>query len=252
LPEQGRRNWAVNLNWLRHLLEELRIASADAYEIEYQISMTGRLYLETEALQTELEQNLEEEEMRRASEDWSSYRKTFRQRRAKARALIRQLQRVQEDEPTGADHASLLGQSARIGNGKLPELRLPQFSGEYLRCLTALGEDPFSGSFPVNEALLPVIKENFPLALQREWDFMKRKNSALTEEETLEGTDANKWKDANDGEVSKYKARLVAKRYSQRAEIDYLETFEPAVRYESARTLLAIAADEDLEILQFD
>ncbi|KRZ75307.1 hypothetical protein T10_12725 [Trichinella papuae] len=90
--------------------------------------MTELLYLKAEALQTELE----EEEMRRASEDWSKYWKTFRQRKAKARALIRQLQRVQEDEPKGADHASLPGQSARIGNGKLPELRLPQFSGEVL------------------------------------------------------------------------------------------------------------------------
>ncbi|KRZ66219.1 Retrovirus-related Pol polyprotein from transposon TNT 1-94 [Trichinella sp. T8] len=35
-------------------------------------------------------------------------------------------------------------------------------------------------------------------------------------------------------------------------EIDYFETFAPVVRYESVRTLLAIAADEDLEILQFD
>ncbi|KRY08291.1 SCAN domain-containing protein 3, partial [Trichinella patagoniensis] len=83
-------------------------------------------------LATEQEQNLKEEEMRRASEDWSKYRKTFRQRKVKARALIRQMQRVQEDQPTGADDASLAGKSARIGNGKLPELRLQQFSGEVL------------------------------------------------------------------------------------------------------------------------
>ncbi|KRY47224.1 Retrovirus-related Pol polyprotein from transposon TNT 1-94 [Trichinella britovi] len=85
----------------------------------------------------------------------------------------------------------------------------------------------------------------------------------LTEEEALEGANAEKWKEAmleeisalhmnntwiltdlpadrktiQYGEVSKYKARLVAKGY---------------IRYESVRTLLAIAADEDLEILQFD
>ncbi|XP_003370725.1 reverse transcriptase family protein [Trichinella spiralis] len=100
----------------------------------------------------------------------------------------------------------------------------------------------------------------------------------LTEEEALEGANAEKWKEAileeisalhmnntwiltdlpadrktvQYGEVSKYKARLVAKGYSQRAEIDYFETFAPVVLYESVRTLLAIAADEDLEILQFD
>ncbi|KRX22454.1 hypothetical protein T07_1109 [Trichinella nelsoni] len=42
------------------------------------------------------------------------------------------MQRVQEDQPTGADDASLAGKSARIGNGKVPELTLPQFSGEVL------------------------------------------------------------------------------------------------------------------------
>ncbi|KRZ11483.1 hypothetical protein T11_14617 [Trichinella zimbabwensis] len=94
--------------------------------------MTELLYLKAEALQTELEENLEEEEMRRASEDWSRYWKTFRQRKAKERALIRQLQLVQDGQSVGADHASLPGQSAHIGNGKLPELRLPQFSGEVL------------------------------------------------------------------------------------------------------------------------
>ncbi|KRX60719.1 Retrovirus-related Pol polyprotein from transposon TNT 1-94 [Trichinella sp. T6] len=100
----------------------------------------------------------------------------------------------------------------------------------------------------------------------------------LTEEEALEGANAEKWKEAmleeisalhmnnnwiltdlpadrktiQYGEVSKYKARLVAKWCSQRTEIDYFETFAPVVRYESVRTLLVIAADEDLEILQFD
>ncbi|KRY77901.1 hypothetical protein T4A_6420 [Trichinella pseudospiralis] len=39
-----------------------------------------------------------------------------------------------------------------------------------LRCLTALGKDPFSGFLPVSEAMIPVIKDKFPLALQREWD----------------------------------------------------------------------------------
>ena len=54
-----------------------------------------------------------------------------------------------------------------------------------------------------------------------------------------------------DGNV-RYKAKLVAKGFSQREGIDYFETFSPIVRYESIRILLAIAAKEDYEIYKFD
>lgn len=53
-------------------------------------------------------------------------------------------------------------------------------------------------------------------------------------------------------EQPRYKARLVAKGYSQHAGIDYSETFSPVVRYDSVRTVLALAAAEDFEIMQFD
>lgn len=53
-------------------------------------------------------------------------------------------------------------------------------------------------------------------------------------------------------EQPKYKARLVAKGYSQHAGIDYGETFSPVVRYDSVRTILALAAAENLEMVQFD
>lgn len=54
------------------------------------------------------------------------------------------------------------------------------------------------------------------------------------------------------GEVTRYRARLVAKGFSQREGIDYTETFAPVVRPESIRILLAIAAAKDLEIIKFD
>ena len=54
------------------------------------------------------------------------------------------------------------------------------------------------------------------------------------------------------GNVSKYKARLCARGFLQRPGIDYEDTFAHVVRYESLRILLAIAAQEDLDIVQFD
>lgn len=54
------------------------------------------------------------------------------------------------------------------------------------------------------------------------------------------------------GDVIRYKARLVARGYMQREGTDYTETFAPVVRYESVRTLLAMAAINQMKIGQFD
>jgi hypothetical protein len=54
------------------------------------------------------------------------------------------------------------------------------------------------------------------------------------------------------GLLDRYKARLVAQGFTQVAGDTYLETFSPTIRGESLRTLMAIAAYEDLEIRQID
>ena len=54
------------------------------------------------------------------------------------------------------------------------------------------------------------------------------------------------------GEVDRYKARLVAQGYCQTYEIDYEEVFSPVARYSSIRTLITLANAHDLEIQQMD
>ena len=49
-----------------------------------------------------------------------------------------------------------------------------------------------------------------------------------------------------------YKARYVAIGYSQIQGVDYTETFSPTARMETVRTLMQIAADEDLILHQMD
>jgi len=53
-------------------------------------------------------------------------------------------------------------------------------------------------------------------------------------------------------EAVKYKARLVAKGFSQKKGVDYEETYSPVVKHDSLRTVLAVAAAKDLEMVQLD
>ncbi|MGZ8925640.1 MAG: reverse transcriptase domain-containing protein, partial [Nitrososphaeraceae archaeon] len=52
--------------------------------------------------------------------------------------------------------------------------------------------------------------------------------------------------------IIKWKARLVAKGFQQIFGVDYNETFSPAVKIKSLKLLLAIAAQQNLEIKQLD
>jgi hypothetical protein len=57
---------------------------------------------------------------------------------------------------------------------------------------------------------------------------------------------SSKWlfkiKHAAHRSIEKYKARFVARSFSQKEGIDYEETFAPVARYTSIRTIIALAA----------
>jgi len=61
-----------------------------------------------------------------------------------------------------------------------------------------------------------------------------------------------KIKYAADDSVEKYKARFVAKGYSQKEGIDYEETFALVAKYTSIRTMISLAAERGWEIHQID
>ncbi|KMQ87021.1 integrase core domain protein [Lasius niger] len=66
----------------------------------------------------------------------------------------------------------------------------------------------------------------------------------------------NRWvlrvKTTADGTRGRFKAWLVAKGYTQKAGIDYDETFSPVARYDTVRAILSVSAAENLKLLQFD
>ena len=66
----------------------------------------------------------------------------------------------------------------------------------------------------------------------------------------------SKWiykiKHAADGSIEKYKARFVARGFSQKEGIDYEETFAPVARYTSIRAIMALAAKLGWKLHQMD
>ena len=56
----------------------------------------------------------------------------------------------------------------------------------------------------------------------------------------------------SDGTLERYKARLVARGYTQTYGIDYLETFAPVAKMNSIRILISLAVNLDWELHQYD
>ncbi|KAK0607717.1 hypothetical protein LWI29_019074 [Acer saccharum] len=99
----------------------------------------------------------------------------------------------------------------------------------------------------------------------KEWcDAMDEEIKALEKHKTWELVDLPdnkevvglKWvyktKYKSDGSIQKYKARLVAKGYMQREGIDFEETFALVARFDTIRTVLALAAHNKWCVYQFD
>ncbi len=67
---------------------------------------------------------------------------------------------------------------------------------------------------------------------------------------------SSKWvfarKHDHHGKIMRYKARLVARGFSQVEGVDYTKTFAPVLQQEMLRSLLAIASNENWEIDQID
>ena len=66
------------------------------------------------------------------------------------------------------------------------------------------------------------------------------------DEKAIKSRRAFKAKRNEQSQVLRWKARLVAKEFSQREGIDYTETFAPVVRYVSIRYLMALAVKHEM------
>lgn len=135
----------------------------------------------------------------------------------------------------------------------LENVNLPKRGNRGAMAYAALIQDPRT----LQEALDSKEKEFWVDAIRKEV-------TSLEDQNTIEIVDIPKGsnivkckfvfktKQSADGEIERYKTRLVACGYSQAEGIDYNETFSPVVAFESVRTLLVLACLEGMEVSGFD
>lgn len=107
------------------------------------------------------------------------------------------------------------------------------------------------------EAVISKDSKEWQDAMKSEYDsLMKNHTWILVEKPKDQKLIDNKWvfkvKRHPDESIERYKARVVARGFTQEHGIDYEETFSPVVRFTSIRIMLAIAAQNRFKVKQFD
>ncbi len=86
------------------------------------------------------------------------------------------------------------------------------------------------------------------LAANNTWELVERPEGR----KVIDNRWVYKVKLNSDGSVDKFKARLVARGFTQEAGVDFNETYSPVARFDTIRAVLSVAASERLRLAQFD
>lgn len=107
-----------------------------------------------------------------------------------------------------------------------------------------------------NDAMLSLDKEEWRLAMEREYNSLLKNNVwKLVDRPCDKNVIKCKWVyklKRDDSGKDSYKARLVARGFSQQQGVDYSDTFSPVVRHTTLRTLFALANEFNWDISHFD
>jgi hypothetical protein len=135
--------------------------------------------------------------------------------------------------------------------GTTRESKRPKRFSSYLSAMTHIidSEPSCHGEASGEQVWQDAMTEEYQSILKNDvWDIVPRPEgkSVVT----------SKWiykiKHAADGSIEKYKARFVARGFSQVEGVDYDETFAPVARYTSIRSIIALAASMGWKLHQMD
>ncbi|KAG6462003.1 hypothetical protein O3G_MSEX012991 [Manduca sexta] len=123
-------------------------------------------------------------------------------------------------------------------------------------CISEEAFDDANG-LSLEEALQGAEKENWLLAVKEELQSFEDSNAWELVDKPKKGETVVKCKWVlrkkldNDNNI-RYRARLVAKGYMQKQNVDYVETFSPVVRHSTLRLLFALSVKLGLEVMHLD
>lgn len=132
----------------------------------------------------------------------------------------------------------------------------PKSFEDYVTYISAADIDLSDVPMTLTEALSRPDSENWKEAMKEEMDSFAENETWELVDPPCEGTIVQcKWVYKVKSDVvnkCKYRARLVAKGFTQKEGIDYGETFAPVVKYSTLRLLLALAVKLNLKITHLD
>ena len=176
----------------------------------------------------------------------------------------------EETDDDERDDAPELRRSARVTKGKISKdywMNKPRDEAGHGLCAFTATEEEFPPHPPTHDGIVePASYEQATQSPQRaQWlQAMKDEMTALTKLKTFElaqlpkGRKAigSKWvfriKRGDKGEITRYKARLVAQGFTQRKGTDFHDTFAPVARMTSQRIVIAIAAHRHYSLFTID
>jgi hypothetical protein len=148
------------------------------------------------------------------------------------------------------------GINPRLHNVNLVKHKVSNTAELVLACSTTLMAEDEPQSF--KQAMKAVNADKWRQAIKQELNSLEKKQTfkIISKPQVWANIVKCKWifkvKRGPDGNITRYKARLVAQGYTQKYGVDFTDTFAPVAKYSTLRTLIAIAAAKNYELEHSD